>query len=167
MLSNMDKAERVLDLGCGNGVFLTTLSYDKRIESRWGIDVNQTAVGCAAMVAQSNSLPLKFSCATSFERWPEERFDTVSVVDVMYHLPPELLRRFVHEALARVKLGGTFLFNDMCSQPRWRFARIALQDLVLASGFAARVGQAASHFWASVWPTSHSSAGAIGSTCLD
>ena len=132
ILSKMDKAERVLDIGCGNGVFLTTLSYYKRIESGWGIDVNQTAVGCAAMVAQSNSLPLKFSCATSFERWPKEHFDIVSMVDVMHHLPLELRRRFVHEALARVKPGGTFLFKDMCSQPRWRVAWNALHDLILA-----------------------------------
>lgn len=132
ILSTMDRVERVLDIGCGNGLFLTTLSTYARIDNGWGIDVNGGALRSAAQVAASNALPLRFSRVGSIDEWPDEQFDVVSMVDVMHHVPHELRRRFIHQAVARVKPGGAFLYKDMCSGPWWRVGWNACHDLILA-----------------------------------
>ena len=74
---------------------------------------------------------LTFLNVTPRNSWPEQKFDVVSLIDVMHHVPPALQEEFLSRALARVKDGGIFLYKDMCPEPFWLAAANRLHDFVV------------------------------------
>ena len=121
----------VLDIGCGNGLYLTALSRFRGIRLGVGVDINGDAIRTANRISTANRLPLEFKVAT-IKDWPRGSFDVVSMIDVMHHLPGSLRRQFFSEALRRVSVNGHFLYKDMCARPWWRKRWNEFHDLLSA-----------------------------------
>jgi SAM-dependent methyltransferase len=130
---------RIFDVGCGRGVWLSTLGYMDRISSGLGCDPNAGALRVAEQasehLARSKSeggAPLRFIQARSIDDWPDDAFDLVSMVDVLHHVPPPLQEGFLLAAWQRVRVGGRLLYKDMASAPRLHALANRLHDLLLA-----------------------------------
>src|SRR6266576_3469231 len=66
-------------------------------------------------------------------RLPESALPaTVSMIDVMHHVPPSFQKEFLLTACRHVRPSGLLIYKDMCRRPRWRAAANRLHDLVLA-----------------------------------
>lgn len=123
---------RVLDVGCGNGLFLAALSSFRAVREGVGVDVNAAAVKAGNIMARECAFPIRLHRVSSLDDWPRAQFELVSMIDVIHHVPKMARRTFVQAALARVEKNGCFLYKDMCSKPLWRVAWNAFHDLVLA-----------------------------------
>jgi 2-polyprenyl-3-methyl-5-hydroxy-6-metoxy-1,4-benzoquinol methylase len=121
----------VLDVGCGGGLFLALLTHTGRLGSGVGFDSSAAAIATAQAAALPNCRFLRLDAA---EPWPAEpaRFDVVSIIDVMHHVPPAHQREVIHTAALRIAPGGLLLYKDMCRKPLWRGWANRLHDLVLA-----------------------------------
>ena len=125
---------RVLDVGCGAGLFLAMLADGRRIREGRGFDASRSAI-CLAEVMTGNldsGIPVRVEYRDATADWPDRLFDVVSVIDVMHHVAPESQAQLIRAAAARLAPGGTLIYKDMVEHPRWRAWANRLHDLVLA-----------------------------------
>ncbi len=119
---------RVLDVGCGAGLWLRWLARDRRIASGVGVDVSARTVAVAAACAADEET-LRFEHREPGAPWPDGTFDVVTAVDVLHHVPPEDQPRFV-TALAE-KAERRVVLKDVAPTPRWRAWANALHDFLM------------------------------------
>lgn len=135
----------VLDVGCGNGVFLGILAESGRICAGHGVDRSERAIHYAQQIAEATALSglLKFETLDSLVEVPDLGYDVVSMVDVMHHIPKPAQRRFFIDAASKLRPGGTLIYKDISDKHKlWRFFN-TLHDLVKAREFVHYVSEEA------------------------
>ena len=141
LISHVPAGARILDIGCGGGLWLHLLNTTGRLASGLGFDSSTTAINLAQLASPVEPPPpepirtqprLRFIHLDVRAPWPDETFDVVSIIDVLHHVPPAAQRNVIDLACARVRPGGTLIYKDMCRRPRWRALMNRLHDLILA-----------------------------------
>jgi len=148
ILQHVPVGARVLDIGSGNGLFLTTMAAVRGIAQGVGVEVSGRALQAARAVAARQGLPLQFVQAAQPDQWPQESFDVVTMIDVMHHLPAALRRSFIEAAASRLRSGGRLVYKDMDMKPRWRAAWNNVHDLLLAREWVRLEPSGNVHAWA-------------------
>jgi 2-polyprenyl-3-methyl-5-hydroxy-6-metoxy-1,4-benzoquinol methylase len=131
------EGSRIFDIGCGSGLFLGLLAATGRIESGLGVDVRGAAIETAHTM--SRQLPdghhIEFQQRAAEASWPNERFNVVSFIDVMHHLPRGVQQDVFARAAGCIQSGGIMIYKDIAPVPRWRALSNTLHDLVMAQEF--------------------------------
>ena len=124
---------RMLDVGCGSGLFLGLLAAQSQINFGVGFDANPGAIARAEQMRRQQLRPemLRFEHLDAAAAWPVDTFDAVSIVDVMHHVPPIHQQSIIANANAALRPGGILLYKDMVERPLWRAWMNRLHDLVL------------------------------------
>lgn len=134
LLPHVPPGARVLDAGCGGGLWLGLLAATGRMGEGVGFDSSESAI----RVAQQMRVPEGYESRLTFqylrvqEPWPEGAFEVVSLIDVLHHVPPDQQSRVIASAAERVATGGVLIYKDMCSRPVWRAWANRAHDLVVA-----------------------------------
>lgn len=116
----------VLDVGCGDGLFLALLAASGRLGRGVGVDYNHAAIANAHFAtanlpdAALSFVALSLDARRPGAAWPSDRYDVVSLIDVLHHVPPPARRTLVQQALSRVRSGGMLLYKDIALEPAWR-----------------------------------------------
>lgn len=133
---------RVLDVGCGAGLFLLLLARQGRVHEGLGFDVSAPAVEAARRAAQSSGLStrLTFQVRSIAEGIPVGPWNVVTSVDVLHHVPAPHQHSFVASLCERVPSGGRLILKDMVDRPRWRAFANQMHDLVMARQWVHQVG---------------------------
>jgi cyclopropane fatty-acyl-phospholipid synthase-like methyltransferase len=133
LLVHVPDGSRLLDIGCGGGLFLGLLAMRDPTLQGTGVDSSSDAIACANRMAQQlGSEKISFLSAPNIDAWPKGQYDMVSMIDVLHHVAPEERRKFFLEAAKHVPKGGRLLCKDMRTRPRWKAAANILQDLIVA-----------------------------------
>ncbi|MEL6796146.1 MAG: class I SAM-dependent methyltransferase [Planctomycetota bacterium] len=137
LIEQVPAGSRVLDVGCGTGLFLNLLHAEGRLNeepgSSTGFDVSSDAVAVGRAAAEkSGHTGISFVQWDAGDAWPTGSFDVVSIVDVMHHLPPTEWPKVIEQSAAALAPGGMLLYKDMCRKPLWRAAANRGHDLVMA-----------------------------------
>src|SRR5262249_20117697 len=138
LIARVPVGSHVLDVGCGNGLFLGLLRLTRRIAFGHGFDGSPQAIAVARQMAarversgiSAGSLIFEHRGVTGVS--PGGQFDVVSIVDVMHHVLPASQQGLLKLAVCRIKPGGLLLYKDMACQPQWRAMANRLHDLLLA-----------------------------------
>ena len=141
---------KVLDIGCGGGLFLGLLAhFDNKIEGV-GFDASSKAIAVARIMAEHHPAisRLKFLQQDIDKNWPDGPFDVISMIDVLHHVPLNAQLDVFRKAVAHVKPGGMFLFKDIATTPCWRAMANQLHDLILAQQWVQHIPQARILEWA-------------------
>ncbi len=125
-----DSGGRLLDFGCGAGLFglhCVTQGYVKTVD---GVDVNSAALEIAEVARglSPHADTVRFQLGTI----PEENYDAISMIDVMHHVSPAEQRATFLDLCDRLAPGGVLVYKDMCRRPRWRAVANRLHDLILS-----------------------------------
>lgn len=112
-LDHVPRGARVLDIGCGNGLFLAQLAQNRAIGPSVGVDPGAGAVAAARRMAARLGAPLDFVETADPARWPAGPFEAVTLVDVLHHVPPALQPGLIAAAAARLAPGGVLLVKDI------------------------------------------------------
>jgi 2-polyprenyl-3-methyl-5-hydroxy-6-metoxy-1,4-benzoquinol methylase len=94
---------RHLDIGCGDGAMISS-SIHNDIDFM-GIDYDQKAIELACMSAKGS-----FQCLDIAE-CEKEAFDSISAVEVLEHIPPNELNRFIANSAKVLKKNGAFFIT--------------------------------------------------------
>jgi 2-polyprenyl-3-methyl-5-hydroxy-6-metoxy-1,4-benzoquinol methylase len=155
LLVQVHPDSRVLDIGCGRGLFLGLLHHVGRLSASSdlpsvGFDCNRMAIDDArSMSRRANAgRTIRFEHRNATDTWPEGEFDVVSIIDVMHHLPTAMRRTILQHAAAKVRPGGILLYKDMTSRS-WRSIANSMHDLAVAREWISYTPVATIETWAS------------------
>jgi SAM-dependent methyltransferase len=128
---------RVLEIGCGFGLFgCYFAARDPRV-SWHGLDLNarriEMARGAAARLQLGNA---HFETGDARERLAVEgEFDAVLMMDLLHHIPDESKRQLLVAVLSRLAPGGSLIIKDVTRDPSWKLFFTWLLDVAMTKGF--------------------------------
>lgn len=135
LLTNMTlgKDRKALDIGCGVGRMSQALG--RHFGHVLGVDVADSLIKEAN--ARNTHPHIAFGVLDGETLLPGVigEFDTVFSYEVLYLLPPELLRKYFHDVRRVLKRGGEFVFQINCQPMTWK-TRLSyrFRDLLAAVG---------------------------------
>jgi len=127
------RSGRILEIGCGHGLFsnyLALASPDRQVQ---GIDIDD------AKIALARRTRGRVSFRTGDARFPPEGpFDAAVIVDVLYLLPAEMQAQALAAARGVLKSGGVLVWKSQELQPAWKHAICRTQEwLAVRAGLTA------------------------------
>jgi 2-polyprenyl-3-methyl-5-hydroxy-6-metoxy-1,4-benzoquinol methylase len=127
---------RVLDVGCGRGLFLALLAHKGRLAEGVGYDISEKSLDAArimhARLSKYTTAQLQFVLGEAGGDLPDGTFDVVSMIDVLHHVNPRSQEQAISAAAAKVRPGGLLLYKDIAKRPLWRATANRIHDLLMA-----------------------------------
>ena len=110
---------RILDVGCGFGLFAAYFGQTQRRRQITGVDPDARRVGIARHVAAALGFhEHRFIVGDVRAAALEGPFEAAYVLDVMHHLPREDQRRVLERLAGLLTPGGMLLVKDITTEPR-------------------------------------------------
>ena len=113
---------RILDVGCGFGLFAAYFGQTQPARSIVGIDPDARRIELARRVAGRLDLPAhRFHVGDVRDAplEPDGPFDAAYVLDVMHHIPAEDQRAVLERLRDLLVPGGMLLMKDITTEPRF------------------------------------------------
>ncbi len=128
---------RVLEVGCGFGLFGCYFSA-RDPEVQWqGLDLNEHRIDMARRAAARLELPnAQFAVADAREVLAlDAEFDAVVMMDLLHHIPDDAKRQLLDTVLARLAPGGVLVIKDVTRRPAWKLFFTWVLDVAMTKGF--------------------------------
>lgn len=127
---------RILDVGCGFGLFGCYFSARFPDIQYHGIDRNERRIAAATLAAERLGLRnAVFECADASSLALGSEYDGVFMLDLMHHLPPEGKRHTLDEIQRHLAEDGRLVIKDVLTRPRWRLWFTWALDVVMTRSF--------------------------------
>jgi 2-polyprenyl-3-methyl-5-hydroxy-6-metoxy-1,4-benzoquinol methylase len=112
---------RVLDLGCGFGLFsLYYASVCPSLEIE-GIDLNPRRIALARAAADKLGLTnVRYQVGNVTEFRGGAAFDAAYMLDIVHHIPPETVRPLLEQVAKTLPAGGLLLIKDVDTRPAYK-----------------------------------------------
>jgi 2-polyprenyl-3-methyl-5-hydroxy-6-metoxy-1,4-benzoquinol methylase len=100
-------AQSVIDVGCGDGFFPKFLSKRHLAMDIVGVDYSERAIN----YARGFSPHLDFRCLNIIEEDVGRKSDVVTMIEVLEHIPPDLVFQFLAAVKRMLKPGGALVLT--------------------------------------------------------
>ncbi len=112
---------RVLDLGCGFGLFsLYYASVRPGIEIE-GIDLNARRIATARKAANRLGLQnVRYDVRNAMDFRADTSFDAAYMLDIVHHIPSETVRPLLEQLAKALPTGGRLVIKDVDARPAWK-----------------------------------------------
>lgn len=130
--SAIPRAGRILEIGCGHGVFSAYLALTAPDRQVTGVDIAPDKIAAARQAgrrARQRGAQLDFGLTAPGEL-PAGPWDAIAIVDVLYLLEPALQRELLEHAARLLAPGGVLAVKEMALQPEWKLGWCAFQELL-------------------------------------
>lgn len=125
-------AGRVLEIGCGHGLFSAYAALTSPRRTVRGVDIDTDKIEIARSAARRCPADLEFAEGASGSI-PAGEWDAVVFVDVLYLLPAAEQRALLDQAAAALAPGGVLVVKEMDLRPRWKARWNAWQETLSVS----------------------------------
>jgi 2-polyprenyl-6-hydroxyphenyl methylase/3-demethylubiquinone-9 3-methyltransferase len=114
---------RVLDVGCGHGLFGNLLALESDRREVVGVDPMASKIAVARRVARTlpNVRYAVGSAAAVRADQPAGGYDVVTILDVLYLLPPPTKLALLRDCRALVARDGLLLLKTNDTAPTWKY----------------------------------------------
>ncbi|WP_421733981.1 class I SAM-dependent methyltransferase [Cellulomonas sp.] len=121
-------AGRVLEIGCGHGLFSAYAALSAPGRDVLGVDIDADKIAVATAAARG--VPRLAFARAPDGAVPAGPWDAVVFVDVLYLLGAEQQRALLTEAVQALAPGGRLVVKEMGTQPAWKVRWNTLQETV-------------------------------------
>lgn len=121
---------KILDLGCGHGLFTNYMALKAPSRSLLGVDPAPAKIQAARMT-EAMVPNARYLLGTIDDIPAESRFDAITIIDVLYLLPEieqEKILKVCHRLLAD---SGVLVLKTQDTRPRWRHWWTRCQESVM------------------------------------
>lgn len=133
----MRGATRILEIGCGFGLFGCYFA------SRWpeiryrGLDLSADRIGMARHAAGRLGLTnVEFELGDAAGPLAlDSGYDAVLMMDLLHHLPDPTKRTLLGAVVDRLPSGGRLIVKDVTRRPAWKMGFTWLLDVLMTRGF--------------------------------
>jgi 2-polyprenyl-3-methyl-5-hydroxy-6-metoxy-1,4-benzoquinol methylase len=112
-------AGRMLEIGCGHGLFCAYAAAAEPGRSMTGTDIDADKIAHAQTALAPLGERVQVRAAPDGEV-PDGPWDAIAVVDMLYLLPLEAQRALLTAAVAQLAPGGRLVVKEMSTSPRWK-----------------------------------------------
>lgn len=122
------KKGRILDVGCGHGIFSALLAKNSDREVL-GIDPSSYKIRLAK-THYSNLSNLKFK-TIYLNDLDTKKYDCIVIIDVLYLLPEDEKLKILVKIHQLLKPDGVFILKEVDTKPDWMFKLIKLEEALM------------------------------------
>lgn len=120
----------LLDVGSGYGTFCCILSEKRSGMGIVGIEMDKTRVDTANSRVVDNP-NLKFSCGDILNCFTNKKFDVVTCIDVIHHIPREDHIPVFKKINELLKDDGLLIIKDMDDRPFCKYLWNYMHDIIM------------------------------------
>ncbi len=110
---------RIVDLGCGNGLFAFILKLGSPLREIIGLDFDEKKLSLAKKIQLNKPLCQFFLSDLNQLDFPSA--DIYTLIDVLYLLPPSLQLEILKRCYELLPRGGYILIKEIDTRPRWKY----------------------------------------------
>jgi 2-polyprenyl-3-methyl-5-hydroxy-6-metoxy-1,4-benzoquinol methylase len=110
---------RILEVGCGHGLFSAYLALDSAQRQVVGVDIDESKIAVAREAAQRAGHAFTADVAPS-GHLPPGPWNAIVIVDVLYLLDVDAQRALLTTCRSLLAPGGTLVVKEMGTTPRWK-----------------------------------------------
>jgi 2-polyprenyl-3-methyl-5-hydroxy-6-metoxy-1,4-benzoquinol methylase len=144
----LPSAGRILDVGCGFGLWSSYFALMAPRRSIVGLDVSERRISVARDVQRRLGLGRNtYVVGTAESAEVEGKFDGIVVLDVLHHLPKEQQRPTLLRLRSLLAAGGVLLIKDITTDSSFRLKFTEILDRVMV-GFDEPLAYRHHHEWA-------------------
>lgn len=137
----LPKDGKILDLGCGFGLFslyFAALGPDRRITA---VDLNAGRIEQASRSAAKLGLDnVEYTAMNVLDWASREDFDGIYFLDLVHHLPKDSVPVFLEKVRTLLKPGGVLVVKDVADRPYFKMLFTLILDRLM-------VGMEPIHYW--------------------
>jgi 2-polyprenyl-3-methyl-5-hydroxy-6-metoxy-1,4-benzoquinol methylase len=123
---------RILDVGCGFGLFAAYFGQTQSRREIIGIDPNARRIAMAERVARSLSLKRHhFIAGDVRDANLQGPFNAVYMLDVMHHIPADAQRGVLERIYDMLVPGGVLLMKDITTEPHYQLVFTEMLDRLM------------------------------------
>jgi len=120
------REDKIIDLGCGNGLFPNILSLGSPDRQVIGLDLDEKKIA----VANETKIPvmqITYQVGDVVEAdYPQG--DVFTLVDVLYLIPYDKQEIILQKCYNSLLPGGTLIVKEMDTRPRWKYVWNLFQE---------------------------------------
>ena len=144
ILDAMPPAGRLLDVGCGHGLFANALALGSPARQVLGVDPSAAKIAIASVSA--NGLANVRYEQGLVQGIDASGFDGISILDVLYLLPVEEKLAVLRACRERIAPGGVLVMKTNDTAPAWKYRVARLQEQAM-TGIGLTMGGQGLHFF--------------------
>lgn len=133
IVREVENSGRLLDFGMGHGLLLTLLRNENPNLECYGYEDDLNKV--AAIRNSLNQKNIKIISQEELERIKKSSFDYVTVIDVLYCVPPEDWRDILEKVYRLLGPGGKFIMKETVNRPKWKYWWCLVQEYLALKVF--------------------------------
>lgn len=124
---------RIIDLGCGFGLFALYMADQEPRRLVIGVDIDQGRLRRARSLASSQA-NLSFECH-DITRHELPNVDAITAVDFFHHIPSSIHQsQILDGCMASLRPGGLLVIKDIARRPHWKFIWNLIHDWLMSGG---------------------------------
>ncbi len=126
MIEYVPEKGDILDLGCGNGIMANIISLGAPERKVFGVDLSAARIEAANRISRDNP-NLEF-VAGDVNTVPFERFEIVTLIDLLHHLPYDEQGKLLGKIYDKLDEDDVLIIKDLEKAPYWKYIFHYIQD---------------------------------------
>jgi len=132
---------KLLDLGCGHGLFLALAKRERPDLQLMGIDLSQEKIVAARKLFENANGLVEQLAVMDIADFPEQSADVITIVDVLYLVPLDRWNCILKRCFSCLKPGGRLLLKEMNRLIRWKFVLLYLEETLAVNVLGLTLGE--------------------------
>jgi len=123
---------KILDLGCGTGIFANILCMGSKDRNVLGIDLSSSRIATARMISKDRP-NLKFITG-DVNSVAFGDYGIITIIDLLHHMPYPEQEKILLKVYTKLQDNGLLIIKDLEKSPYWKYIFHYIQDSISYKG---------------------------------